>query len=90
MGREGVFLKISAEVMNREYGIPLEVLDAPGFVGKFEFMGGIEGWVEPGQLKGKVEMRGFGECLKGRKVEELQYSPGDKQRVTGEIDTYNV
>jgi hypothetical protein len=53
-------------------------------------MGGIGGWAEPSQLKRKVEMRRFGEWLKGGKVEELQYSLGDKQRVTCEIDTYNA
>jgi hypothetical protein len=43
MGKEGVFVEVSAESMMREYGIPVEVLGAPGFVGEFGFMGGVQG-----------------------------------------------
>jgi hypothetical protein len=55
----------------------MEVLDAPGFIDECGFMGGIEGWIEPGQLKRKVETVGFGEWLKGRDV-ELQ-GPSESQ-----------
>jgi hypothetical protein len=71
MGKGGVFMEVSVEVLGKEYGIPVEVLDAPGFVSEFGFMAGVEGWIGPGQLKRKVETKGFGEWLKGRNVEEL-------------------
>jgi NAD(P)-dependent dehydrogenase (short-subunit alcohol dehydrogenase family) len=74
MAKEGVFVTVSEEKMIKEYGIPVEVLDAPAFVGEFGFMGGIEGWIEPGQLKTKVETKGFGEWLVARKIGNLQQS----------------
>lgn len=66
--KEGVFVEVSAERMNKEFGIPIEVLDAPGFIEEFGFMGGVEGWIEPGELKRKVETRGFGEWLREKDV----------------------
>jgi hypothetical protein len=73
-GKEGMFVEVSAEKMNREFGVPIEVLDAPGFIEEFGFMGGVEGWIEPGELKRKVETRGFGEWVRRKDVEELQQS----------------
>ncbi len=72
--KEGGFVEVSAESMNKEFGIPIEVLDAPGFIGEFGFMGGFEGRLEPGELKRKVETRGFGEWLSGKDLEKLQKS----------------
>lgn len=78
-GKRGIYVEMSAEVMNKEYGIPIEVLDAPGFVSEFGFMGGVEGWIEPGKLKKKVETKTFGEWLKEKNLEGLQDLPETKK-----------
>jgi hypothetical protein len=73
-----VFVEVSAEKMNKEFGILTEVLDTSGF------MGGVEGWIEPGELKRKAETRGFGEWLREKDVEELAQSAKDEIKRLGE------
>jgi hypothetical protein len=44
-------VEVSIEVMHGQFEIPIEVLDWPAFISEFGYMGGVEGAIEPGQLK---------------------------------------
>lgn len=83
-GKEGVFVEVSAVRMNKEFGIPIEVLDAPGFIAELGFMGGVDGRIEPGELKRNVETRGFEEWLTEKDVKELEQSAKNEIEKLGE------
>ncbi|KAI1334256.1 NAD(P)-binding protein [Xylariaceae sp. FL0016] len=70
-GKPATFVGRSIEEMHETMGLPLEILDAPAFIEEFGYMAGVEGVVEPAQLKAKVPARGFEEWLKNRSQEEL-------------------
>ncbi|KAL2061651.1 hypothetical protein VTL71DRAFT_7028 [Oculimacula yallundae] len=70
-GRKAMLESVSTEWMNREMGVPLEVLGGPAFIEEFGYMAGIERWVEPHQLKEKVETKSFEEFLRGRDWAEI-------------------
>ena len=51
VGKEARFVEVSTEVMYKRFRIPIEVLDGPAFISEFGYMGGVEGAIEPGELK---------------------------------------
>jgi hypothetical protein len=79
-GQTVEFVEVSAEFMNKKLGIPVEVLDAPGFILEFGYMGGIEGWIEPGQLKMKTETKSFEKWLGEKDLKELLSAAGGEMK----------
>jgi hypothetical protein len=71
VGKEATFAEVSIQVMHELSGIPIELLDGPAFVSEFGYMGGIEGAIEPAQLKAKVRTRSFEEWLRSRDWKEV-------------------
>jgi len=59
-------VEVSIEVMHEQFGIPIEVLDGPAFISEFGYMGGVEGAIEPGQLKTDVRTTSFEDWLRSR------------------------
>lgn len=70
-GREAEVVEVTPEWMNRELGVPMEVLDAPAFIEEFGYMGGLEGWVEPGELREGWGKWSFEEWLRGEDWEGI-------------------
>jgi hypothetical protein len=66
IGKEVGFVAVSADLMHRQFGIPVEVLDGPAFISEFGYMGGVEGAIEPRQLKMDVRTTPFEDWLKNR------------------------
>jgi hypothetical protein len=66
VGKETGFVEVSIEVMHRQFGIPIEVLNGPAFISEFGDMGGVEGAIEPGQLKADVRTTPFEDWPRSR------------------------
>ncbi|KAL5334987.1 hypothetical protein BJX70DRAFT_410955 [Aspergillus crustosus] len=78
-GEKAVLETATVEYINREFGLPLEVLEAPLFIEEFGYMGGVEEFIEPGQLKNEVDTKSFAEWLAERDWKELVGS-GEAER----------
>ncbi|PYI00596.1 putative hscarg dehydrogenase [Aspergillus sclerotiicarbonarius CBS 121057] len=71
-GREAEVVEVTPEWMRRELGIPMEVLDAPAYIEEFGYMSGLEGVVEPGELRGRgLERWSFEDWLRGQDWEGI-------------------
>ncbi|KAI0018393.1 NAD(P)-binding protein [Xylariomycetidae sp. FL0641] len=57
--------------MSSTFHLPVEILEAPGFIEEFGYTAGISGVIEPKQLKNKVSAPTFEDWLKTRPMEEL-------------------
>jgi hypothetical protein len=66
VGKEAGFVEVSIEVMHGQFGTPIEVLDGPTFISEFGHMGGVEGAIEPGQLKTDLRTTPFEDWLRSR------------------------
>ncbi|CAL5867562.1 uncharacterized protein PFLUO_LOCUS1781 [Penicillium psychrofluorescens] len=64
-------VEMDAETMGREFGIPMEVLDAPWFIDEFGYTGGIDGVIDHEGLKVKVHTKSFEEWLEGQNWKEM-------------------
>lgn len=74
-GNEVQLLEMSRDEMHKAFGVPLEVLEGPAFIAEFGYAAGIDGIVEPAQLKTKVATTSFEDFLKtGKAVDLLQSS----------------
>jgi hypothetical protein len=62
---------VSAEIMHQQFGIPKEVLDSPGFINEFGYMGGVDGFIEPFQLKKQVQTKSFENWMLERDWKEV-------------------
>jgi len=69
--KETMFVEVSIEVMHQKFGVPMELLDSPGFIAEYGYTGGIEGVIEPPQLKHKVTTKSFEDWLKERDWAEV-------------------
>ncbi|KAE8450585.1 hypothetical protein EG329_005929 [Mollisiaceae sp. DMI_Dod_QoI] len=65
-GKEADYVEVSVEFMHEKLGVPKEVLEAPGFISDFGYMGGVHGFIEPSQLKKKVQTKSFEDWQKER------------------------
>ena len=63
IGQEVNFVSMTTQAMHELIGLPLEALEAPGFIEEFGYMGGVENAIEPHQLKSKVQTPSFEEWL---------------------------
>jgi hypothetical protein len=84
-GEKAELVTVTIEYINREYGLPTEVLEAPLFIEEFGYMGGVERFIEPGQLKNAVPTKSFEEWLRGRDWKELAInSEADRKKIRGD------
>lgn len=77
-GKESSFVQMERVEMSKKTGIPLEILDGPSFIGEFGYMGGIENYIEPHQLKTKVATPSYAEFVGTRNMEDLLGSKGPR------------
>ncbi|KAL4878197.1 hypothetical protein BJY04DRAFT_229918 [Aspergillus karnatakaensis] len=78
-GEKAELETVSNEFIHRVFGLPLEALEAPLFIEEFGYMGGVEGFIEPGDLKNAVQTKSFEEWLGERDWKELAVR-GEEQR----------
>lgn len=71
-GEKARFVQLSYEQMQKDTGLPPEILDGAAFLGEYKYMDGLEGKiVTPKDLHAKIEMLSVEEIFKARGVEEL-------------------
>ncbi|KAF2964688.1 hypothetical protein GQX73_g8871 [Xylaria multiplex] len=70
-GKPAKLTSLSLERMNELTGLPYEVLWGPAYIEEYGYMAGINGFVEPPQLKKKVVTPSYEEWLKARDVDQL-------------------
>ncbi|KAL1877370.1 hypothetical protein VTK73DRAFT_8665 [Phialemonium thermophilum] len=70
-GKPASFQELSLEVIHRVTGIAYEVLDGPAFIAEFGYMAGVEGFIEPPQLKKPVPRKSLEEILRGLPLDYL-------------------
>ena len=66
VGREAACMEVSVETLHGQFGVPYEALGGPAFISEFGYMHGVEGAIEPWQLKTQVRTRSFEEWLRTR------------------------
>lgn len=77
-GKEARFIEMGLQEMHDATGVPLEVLCGPAFISEFGYMAGIDGFIEPGQLKKKVNTQSFEKWLGAKSQEYLLSKEMDK------------
>jgi NmrA-like family len=70
-GKEANYVEVSAEIMHQQFGILKEVLGSPGFINEFGYMGGVDGFIEPFQLKKQVQTKSFENWMLERDWKEV-------------------
>lgn len=70
-GREARFVEVPLLALAEMTGLPLEILDGAAFLCEFPYTAGVEGVIEPGQLRNKVVTTTYEEFLKTRSMESL-------------------
>jgi uncharacterized protein YbjT (DUF2867 family) len=70
-GKEARFVQMSLQAIHELTKVPLEILDGAGFLGEFPYTAGVEGVIEPGQLKNKVVTTSYEEFLKTQSMDLL-------------------
>ncbi|OJJ50732.1 hypothetical protein ASPZODRAFT_86307 [Penicilliopsis zonata CBS 506.65] len=71
IGQPVELVEVTTEFIHTQFGVPLEVLEAPNFLNEFSYMAGVDGFIEPAQLKVKVPTQSFEEWLKARGWEQV-------------------
>lgn len=69
-GKEAHHMQVTTKFLEEKMGRPREVLDGIDAFFEYGYMGGIEGWIEPSQLKKQVHTKSFEEFLNGKDWEE--------------------
>ncbi|KAK9349696.1 hypothetical protein V1523DRAFT_422113 [Lipomyces doorenjongii] len=57
--------------MLRQFGVPLEILDAPAYMSEFGYNGDIDGIIEPFQLKSNAQTKSFKDWSKDTDWKEV-------------------
>ncbi|KAI0410999.1 NAD(P)-binding protein [Xylaria grammica] len=70
-GHPAKLVSVSIDQMHKLTGVPHEVLWAPAYMEEFGYMAGINGFIEPRQLKKKVTTPSYEEWLRTRNVDQL-------------------
>ncbi|KAJ5805199.1 hypothetical protein N7474_011086 [Penicillium riverlandense] len=70
-GKKAAFVQMGLQELHAMSGVPLEVLYGPAFVDEFGYCGGIDGVIEPAQLKAKVNVKTFEESIRGLDMDFL-------------------
>lgn len=75
-GRETEVVEVSLETMHKQFGIPMELLDSPGFIAEFGYLSCVDGHIEPPQLKRELVTKSFEKWLEERDWKEILESTG--------------
>ncbi|CRG91819.1 hypothetical protein PISL3812_08873 [Talaromyces islandicus] len=70
-GQPADYVEVTVEYMSQQFGIPLEILDAVGYLPEYGYMGGVEGSIEPDQLKVKPQTTSFEDWLEKQDWENI-------------------
>ncbi|KAI9661734.1 MAG: hypothetical protein M1821_008973 [Bathelium mastoideum] len=70
-GKEATFVPITVQVMHEKFGMPWELLDTPQFLNDYGYRGGIDGLIEPSQLKNVPQTKSFETWLRERDCLEV-------------------
>ncbi len=70
-GKPATLIQLSLEQINKLTGVPFEVLWGPAFIEEFGYMAGVDGFIEPSQLRNAVTIPSYEEWLKTRDVDQL-------------------
>ncbi|KAI1302526.1 hypothetical protein F5Y03DRAFT_407863 [Xylaria venustula] len=70
-GKQAKLIRLSLEQTHKLTGVSYEVLWGPAFIEEFGYMAGIDGFIEPSQLRKKVTTPGYEEWLKTRDLDQL-------------------
>lgn len=70
-GQEAEYVEVSTKIMHEKFGIPKEVLAAPDAINEFGYMGGVDTFIEPGQLKKKGLTKSYENWLEDRNWKEV-------------------
>ncbi|KAF8861106.1 NAD(P)-binding protein [Acephala macrosclerotiorum] len=70
-GKEVAYVEVSADIMHYKFGISKEILEAPGFINEYGYMGGVDGSIEPFQLKKQVQTKSYETWLKEQEPKEV-------------------
>ncbi|KAB8070531.1 hypothetical protein BDV29DRAFT_32658 [Aspergillus leporis] len=87
-GYEADLVEMKAEAMYDRFGIPWEVLEAPGFISEFGYAAGIEGVIHPSQLKVPVQTDSFEEWLKKRNWKDIL--SGGKEELNSIVEAQSI
>lgn len=63
-GKSVEIISISPHTMHEQFGIPWEVLETALFLPEYGYMGGIDRFIEPSQLKKPVETKAYTDWLR--------------------------
>jgi hypothetical protein len=77
-GKEAIFVEVNIEAMHEKTGIPIEILDAPGFISEFGYLGGVGKYIEPGELKEKAVTKSFEVWLGEKLAADAEEEAGQK------------
>ncbi|KAI1273129.1 hypothetical protein F5Y07DRAFT_411926 [Xylaria sp. FL0933] len=70
-GKPAKLISLSLEQTHKLTGVPYEVLWGPAFIEEFGYMGGVDGFIEPSQLRNKPTTPSYEEWLKTRDMDKL-------------------
>ena len=65
-GKEAIFVPTTTKEIHERAGVPWELLEGPDYATEFGYTSGIDGIVEPHQLKTKVEVKSYEDRLRGK------------------------
>ncbi|KAL2438855.1 hypothetical protein ABEF95_014501 [Exophiala dermatitidis] len=63
-GKTMVFAQSTVEQLHEMTGLPMEILLGGAYLGEFDYCAGVDGVIEPHQLKHKVQTKSFEEWLR--------------------------
>jgi uncharacterized protein YbjT (DUF2867 family) len=63
-GKNAEVVSLDMDEMSERTGLTSEVLCGPAFIGEFGYMGGIDGWIGPDQLRNHPETQSYEEYLR--------------------------
>ncbi|KAJ5898272.1 hypothetical protein N7504_008560 [Penicillium tannophilum] len=70
-GKQTMFMQMDMQDMHEKFGVPIEFLGGPAFLGEYGYCAGISGVIEPAQLRSRVDVKSFEESLKGLDMDFL-------------------
>ncbi|KAJ5909148.1 hypothetical protein N7495_001830 [Penicillium taxi] len=70
-GRKAKFVQVTLQAMYEMTHLPFEILNGPAYVSEFGYTAGVDGIIEPEQLKHKVVTPSYEEYLKKQSLEQL-------------------
>lgn len=69
-GMEADYVEVNADIMHKQFGVPTDLLEGPEALKEYGYMGGLDGYIEPFQLKKRIQTKSFEDWLKERDWKE--------------------